>query len=71
MRNFVVSIQKEDNFFVARCPQLDVTSQGKTVEEAQNNIKEAIELYIESFGLDDLPTESSMPLWSIVATSCV
>jgi len=69
MRTFMVSIQKEDNFFVARCPQLDVTSQGKTIEEAQNNIKEAIELYVESFGLDDLPTESSKPLWTIVETS--
>ena len=50
MRNFLVSIQKEDKFFVARCPELSVTSQGNTLEEAQANIKEAIELYIESFG---------------------
>jgi hypothetical protein len=33
-----------------------VTSQGETLEEAQANIKEAIELYIESFG-EDLPRE--------------
>jgi predicted RNase H-like HicB family nuclease len=31
---------------------LDVTSQGKTVEEAKANLKEALELYIESFGSD-------------------
>lgn len=54
MRTFLVSIQKEDKFFVARCPELGVTSQGETLEEAQANIKEAIELYIESFG-EDLP----------------
>jgi predicted RNase H-like HicB family nuclease len=66
MRNFLVSIQKEDNFFVTRCPELGVTSQGNTLEEAQANIKEAIELYIESFGLEDLPREISKPYWTTV-----
>ena len=66
MRNFLVSIQKEDKFFVARCPELGVTSQGNTLEEAQANIKEAIELYIESFGLEDLPCEISKPYWTTV-----
>ncbi len=65
MRTFLVSIQKEDNFFVARCPELGVTSQGKTLEDAQANIKEAIELYIESFG-KDLPREISKPFWTTV-----
>ncbi len=59
MRTFLISIQNEDKFFVARCPELGVTSQGRTAEEAQVNIKEAIELYIESFGLNDLPREIS------------
>lgn len=65
MRTFLVSIQKEDKFFVVRCPELGVTSQGKSLEEAQANIKEAIELYIESFG-EDLPHETSKPLWTTV-----
>lgn len=51
MRRFHVSIQKEGRFFVAHCLEPDVTSQGRTLEEAQANINEAIELYIESFGL--------------------
>lgn len=66
MRTFLVSIQKEDKFFVARCPELGVTSQGNTLEEAQANIKEAVELYIESFGLEDLPRETSKPFWTTV-----
>jgi predicted RNase H-like HicB family nuclease len=66
MRTFLVSIKKEDKFFVARCPELDVTSQGKTLEEAQSNIKEAIELYIESFGIEDLPIETTKPFWTTV-----
>ncbi|MBF0339127.1 MAG: type II toxin-antitoxin system HicB family antitoxin [Nitrospirae bacterium] len=45
---------------------LGVTTQGKTLDEAQANIKEAIELYIESFGLDELTNESSKPYWTTV-----
>ena len=48
---FLVSIIQEGKFFVARCPELGVTSQGESLVEAQKNLKEAIELYIESFGL--------------------
>jgi len=33
--------------YVAWCPDVDVASQGKSVEEALNNLKEAIELYLE------------------------
>ncbi|MDH5680856.1 MAG: type II toxin-antitoxin system HicB family antitoxin [Spirochaetota bacterium] len=69
--NFIVSIKKEDQFFVARCPELNVTSQGETLDEAQKNIQEAIELYIESFGTEDLPEESSKPFWTSVEVSHV
>ena len=40
---------------VARCVELDTVSQGKTIEDAQANLKEAVELYLESFGTEDLP----------------
>ncbi len=33
---------------MASCPELDVVSQGKTVEEARNNITEAVELFLET-----------------------
>jgi predicted RNase H-like HicB family nuclease len=49
MRTFPIPITKDDEFFVARCPALSVTSQGEKLGEAQANIKEAIDLYIESF----------------------
>ena len=55
MGTFMVSITKEDKFFISRCPEFGVTSQGATLGEAQANIKEAIELYVESFGKEDLP----------------
>ena len=44
---FTTIINKEGKLFVARCVELGVVSQGKTVELAQNNLKEAVELYLE------------------------
>ena len=52
---FSVLITKEKNWYVARCPELDVTSQGKTIEKAKENLREAVELYIESFGIEGIP----------------
>ncbi len=43
----------EDGYYVALCPELDVASQGKTIEEALANIKEATELYIEEMGIPE------------------
>ena len=43
-----VVIQKEEKWYVAKCLDNSVASQGKTIEEALNNLKEAIELYNES-----------------------
>lgn len=52
---FTAVISKEDKWYVAHCVELGVVSQGKTIEEAQTNLKEAVELYLESFGTEDLP----------------
>jgi predicted RNase H-like HicB family nuclease len=40
-------IIKEGKWYVSRCVELGVVSQGKTVEESQKNLKEAVELYLE------------------------
>ena len=42
-----VIVQKEENWYVAKCIENSVASQGKTIEEALKNLKEAIELYYE------------------------
>ena len=42
-----VLIQKEDNWYVSKCVENSVASQGKTIEEAIANLKEALELYYE------------------------
>ena len=46
-------IRKGEKQFVALCPELDVVSQGYTVEESLKNLKEACELHIEEMGLPD------------------
>jgi predicted RNase H-like HicB family nuclease len=48
-------ISKEEKWYVAHCVELGVVSQGKTIEEAKANLQEAVELYLESFGSEDLP----------------
>lgn len=40
-------IEKENGLYSALCLELDVASQGKTVEEARKNLQEAVELYLE------------------------
>ena len=44
---FTTVIIQEGKWYVARCLELGVVSQGKTIEEAQKNLKEAVELYLE------------------------
>lgn len=55
LKKFTALIAKEEKWYVAHCVELGVVSQGKTIEEAQTNLKEAVELYIESFDTEDLP----------------
>jgi len=44
-------IRKGEKQYVALCPEFDVVSQGLTVESSLENLKEAVELYIEEMGL--------------------
>lgn len=54
-KRFNAVITREGKFYVANCIELGVVSQGTSIEDAQSNRREAIELYIESFGIEDLP----------------
>jgi predicted RNase H-like HicB family nuclease len=44
-------LHKENDLYVAECPEVGTVSQGATVEEAVANLKEATELYLEEFPL--------------------
>lgn len=45
--NLTAVIEREGKWYVATCPQLDVASQGKSVEEARANLEEAVTLLLE------------------------
>jgi predicted RNase H-like HicB family nuclease len=50
---FSAILHKEENIYVAECPEVGTVSQGPTVEEAIENLKEATELYLEEFPLTE------------------
>ncbi len=47
-KEFTAIIEREDDWYVALCPELDIASQGKTVDEARDNLQEALELFFET-----------------------
>jgi predicted RNase H-like HicB family nuclease len=51
-------ITREGEWYIARCIELSVTTQGRTLDEARANLQEAVELYLESFETEEL-TEST------------
>ena len=48
MVRFTAMIYRENDGFVAICPELDVASQGDSVEDASSNLREAVELFMET-----------------------
>ncbi len=53
MEIFTAIIQKDEDMYVAKCAEVGTVSQGYTIEEALNNLKEATELYLEEFPLKE------------------
>jgi len=57
-------VRKEETLYSSWCPEIDVASQGKSVEEALANLREAIELYFEDE--DAKPPKGELPLITFV-----
>lgn len=47
-------IEREGDGYVSLCPELDIASQGATIEEARDNLREALELFFESASPDEI-----------------
>jgi predicted RNase H-like HicB family nuclease len=47
-------IEREGDGYVALCPGLDIASQGDTVEQARDNLKEALELFMETASSEEI-----------------
>ena len=73
---FSAVVWKEKRLYVALGPELDVASQGKSVEEALANLNDALELYLEDEDIEK-PSKMEAPLVTMVrvkvnsSTSCV
>ena len=48
IRQMTAIIEREGDYYVALCPELDIASQGESVSEARANLKEALELFYET-----------------------
>lgn len=53
-RIFTAVLHKEEDLYVAECPEVGTVSQGYTIEEAVANLREATELYLEEFPLREV-----------------
>ena len=67
-------IERDQNWFVATCPEVDVVSQGRTIEEARANLLEAVELFFEAASPSEMKRRLKkqtyiMPLMPVVRTT--
>jgi predicted RNase H-like HicB family nuclease len=55
-RHLAAIIEREGLGYVSLCPELDIASQGDTIEEARENLQEAVELFFETASESELQT---------------
>jgi len=60
-QRFTVMIEREGNGYVSLCPEVDIASQGESVESAKLNLKEAIELFFEVADVSEIQARLSNP----------
>ena len=54
-------IEREGDGYVSLCPELDIASQGESVEQAKDNLQEALELFFETASPEELKHQSGLP----------
>ena len=55
-QQFTAIIEQEGTGYVALCPELDIASQGNSVEQAKRNLVEALELFFEAASPSEIQT---------------
>ena len=65
MNIFIAILHKEEDLYVALCPEVGTASQGETIEKSVENLQEATELYLEEFPMD----QTSRPLMTTFEVS--
>jgi len=64
VRTFTAVLHKENDLFVAECPEVGTVSQGYTLEEAVANLRQATELYLEEFPITS-PSRSFLTTFEV------
>lgn len=62
-RHFTAMIYRENDGYVALCPELDVASQGDSVEDASANLREAVELFLESASASEIAARAHQEVY--------
>ena len=55
-KQLTVIITHEEDGYVSLCPEFDIASQGDTIEEARENLREALELFFETASSEEIQT---------------
>lgn len=53
-RQLTAILEREGDGYVSLCPELDIASQGATIEEARENLREALELFFETASSEEI-----------------
>lgn len=56
IRRLTAIIERDEDLYVALCPEVDIASQGDTIETARANLKEALELFFELASPEEIQT---------------
>jgi len=67
--SYTALIHKEENTYVALCPELDVASQGDTIETARANLQEAIALLLEHAPAEEIQRREKRDLFVTTVTA--
>ena len=62
-QKFTAIIERENDGYVSLCPELDIASQGDSVEEAKANLPEAIELFLETADKSEIKNRLSTEIY--------
>uniref|UniRef100_A0A7V4G9P9 Type II toxin-antitoxin system HicB family antitoxin n=1 Tax=Desulfobacca acetoxidans TaxID=60893 RepID=A0A7V4G9P9_9BACT len=62
-RQLTAIIEREGDGYVALCPELDIASQGNSIEEARHNLQEALELFFESASPEEIKDRLSAEVY--------
>lgn len=53
-KQFTAIIEREGDGYISFCPEFDIASQGDTIEEARENLREALELFFEDASPEEI-----------------